>query len=321
MSCGSDTKNDKIRDSEQCILTNQTYVKFTHHDIAPIIFCRYFTKLFWRESQQASESIYHGKAFLDIYNIARRRMKRYNNTGAMNVQYTNTIELEISGRNALFTDPRTRKTPQPGSFPVPTYEAVKGILRSVYWKPTFIWVPDRLRVMERIRFEGCTSRLRFGREVRNVEIQRLCTVRYQIRAHFIWNMNRPEFSADRNENKHFQMALRALSRGGRMPVYLGTADCPCSVRSVRFGSGHGFYDNSGRTELGELHHSFTYPDEGWDDTTRRGLTVRSWKCFMQDGVIEFPKPWELGGRSLKDFTPKQFANMEVEEYAGFGSQD
>lgn len=229
------------------------------------------------------------------------------------MQYANTIELEISGRSAQFTDPNTRKTPQPRSYPVPTYEAIKGILRSIYWKPTFIWIPDRIRVMERIEFEDISSRLRFGKEIRNVGIKRLCNVRYQVRAHFVWNMNRPEFANDRSENKHFRMALRALSAGGRMPVFLGTAECACSVRSAHFGSGQGYYDKSGRIEVGELHHSFVYPDEGWDEITRSGLSVRSWKCFMQNGVVVFPKPWECSGRLLKKALPKQFGRISQED--------
>lgn len=29
--------------------------------------------------------------------------------------------------------------------------------------------------------------------------------RYQVQAHFEWNMNRPELAGDRNENKHHEM--------------------------------------------------------------------------------------------------------------------
>ena len=117
----------------------------------------------------------------------------------------------------MFTDPESG-----GSFPVPTFEAVKGILRAVYWKPTFIWVPDELRVMNRISMEDC-SVMRRGRCVVQ---RRLADIRWQVRAHFVWNENRPEFARDRDEDKHFRIALRSLARGGRFPVWLGTADCP-----------------------------------------------------------------------------------------------
>lgn len=39
------------------------------------------------------------------------------------------------------------------SYQVPTYEALKGILSSVYWKPTFIWRILDVRVMNPIQTE------------------------------------------------------------------------------------------------------------------------------------------------------------------------
>ena len=54
------------------------------------------------------------------------------------MQYSNTITLHVWGRYALFSDPITRVGGEKISYPVPTYQAVKGILESVYWKPTFI---------------------------------------------------------------------------------------------------------------------------------------------------------------------------------------
>ena len=55
------------------------------------------------------------------------------------LQHSNTITLHVWGRYALFSDPITRVGGEKFSYPVPTYQAVKGILESVYWKPTFIW--------------------------------------------------------------------------------------------------------------------------------------------------------------------------------------
>lgn len=58
------------------------------------------------------------------------------------VKFSNSIELEIRGERALFRDPL-----RPQTLPVPSCEALKGILGSIYWNPDFIWVPDSLRVM------------------------------------------------------------------------------------------------------------------------------------------------------------------------------
>jgi CRISPR-associated protein Cas5d len=54
--------------------------------------------------------------------------------------FRNTVEFQINGDYALFSDPITRVGGEKCSYHVPTYEALKGILHSVYWKPTIIWI-------------------------------------------------------------------------------------------------------------------------------------------------------------------------------------
>lgn len=66
------------------------------------------------------------------------------------MRFSNSVELRIWGRYALFSEPITRVGGEKCSYPVPTYQALKGILESCYWKPTFIWCPDELRVMRAI---------------------------------------------------------------------------------------------------------------------------------------------------------------------------
>ena len=63
----------------------------------------------------------------------------------------NTIEFKLWGRFALFTDPLTKIGGEKCSYHLPTYEALKGVCKSIYWKPTIIWVIDAVRVMKRIR--------------------------------------------------------------------------------------------------------------------------------------------------------------------------
>ncbi len=43
-----------------------------------------------------------------------------------------TITFRVWGRQALFTDPVTKIGGEKFSYQVPTYEAVKGILKSIY---------------------------------------------------------------------------------------------------------------------------------------------------------------------------------------------
>lgn len=222
------------------------------------------------------------------------------------MQRSNTIEFEITGRSAMFADPISRTR----SLPVPTYEAIKGILREIYWKPTFIWIVDEVRVMNCIFLEKY-SIMNHGHPVVQ---ERLRNVKYQVRAHFIWNENRPEFSADRNEDKHFRIALRCLAKGGRFAAYLGTADCPCVVRSARFGSGESHYDHSGRIDFGTMYHGMTYPDEGWDSKTRSGVYRRSWHCVMDNGVLQFMPPELCRAELVRQAAAKRFITTDSEVY-------
>lgn len=60
-----------------------------------------------------------------------------------NTQYPNLVEFQVTGDYALFSDPILRLGGEKCTYQVPTYEALKGILSSVYWKPTLIWYIGR----------------------------------------------------------------------------------------------------------------------------------------------------------------------------------
>lgn len=62
--------------------------------------------------------------------------------------HPNIVEFQVTGDYALLSDPITRVGGEKCTYQVPTYGALKGILASVYWKPTFIWYIDAVRIME-----------------------------------------------------------------------------------------------------------------------------------------------------------------------------
>ncbi|BCG56845.1 hypothetical protein PUR_02700 [Paenibacillus sp. URB8-2] len=66
----------------------------------------------------------------------------------------NQIEFEVYGNYALFTDPLTKIGGEKFSCQVPTHQALKGIVESIYWKPTIIWYIDEVRVMNAIQTES-----------------------------------------------------------------------------------------------------------------------------------------------------------------------
>ena len=134
-----------------------------------------------------------------------------------------SIEFQVTGRYALFTDPLSKVGGEKCSYHVPTYEALKGIAKSIYWKPTLIWVIDEVRVMKRIRTQTKGVKpLDLGGGNSLAIYTFLADVQYQVRAHFEWNEHRPELSDDRIEAKHHAIAQRMIDRGGRQDVFLGT---------------------------------------------------------------------------------------------------
>ncbi len=200
----------------------------------------------------------------------------------------NRIMFKVYGRMALFTDPLTRIGGEKASYAVPTYQALKGIVESIYWKPTIIWYIDEARVMNEIRTQSRAVKPRiYQKEGNDLSIyQYLSDVCYEVIAHFEFNKNRPDLSADRNENKHWQIARRMVERGGRRDIFLGTRECQGYVEPVQYGKAEGFYDHAGRMPLGVMFHGFNYPDETGNDT----LGVRLWQAVMEDGVLHFPRP-------------------------------
>lgn len=228
----------------------------------------------------------------------------------------NTIEFRVRGRFALFTDPLTKIGGEKCSYHIPTYEAIKGIAKSIYWKPTFVWVIDEARVMKRIRTQTKgTKPLDYGGGNTLAIYTFLADVEYQVKAHFEWNMHRPELADDRNESKHHIIAQRVLERGGRQDIFLGTRDCQGYVEPCEFGSGVGHYDKSGELAYGVMFHGFDYPDETGDGK----IHARFWRPTMIDGGIRFVRPEDCTIRKfvremlMKKFDKnRNFRNVESE---------
>nr|WP_240463719.1 type I-C CRISPR-associated protein Cas5c [Paenibacillus apiarius] len=222
----------------------------------------------------------------------------------------NSIEFEVFGNYALFTDPLTKLGGEKMSYPVPTYQALKGIVESIYWKPTILFVVDAVRVMNPIRMESKGVRpLDYGGGNTLAYYSYLKDVRYQCRAHFVFNPNRPDLEYDRDENKHHNILKRALRAGGRRDIFLGARECQGYVEPCNFNTGEGFYDNYGELHLGTMVHGINYRDE----TGRQQMETRLWNPVMKDGIIEFITPEQCKlVRPVAQMEPKRFATGEIE---------
>ncbi|TCT21775.1 CRISPR-associated Cas5d family protein [Melghiribacillus thermohalophilus] len=222
----------------------------------------------------------------------------------------NQIEFKVYGKYALFTDPITKIGGEKLSYQVPTYQALKGIVESIYWKPTILWIIDAVRVMNPIQMESKGVRpIKYNNgENELANYTYLKDVCYQVKAHFIFNPYRPDLAYDRNEHKHHNIAKRSVKAGGRRDVYFGARECQAYVEPCTFGEGEGFYDNYGEIHLGTMVHGINYPDE----TGKDYMEARLWKPVMKDGYIEFilPEECELI-RPLREMKPKQFDKNSI----------
>lgn len=222
----------------------------------------------------------------------------------------NSIEFEVFGEYALFTDPLTKMGGEKLSYQVPTYQALKGIVESIYWKPTLLMIVDAVRIMTPIRMESKGIRpIEYSGGNTLANYTYLNKVRYQVRAHFIFNPYRPDMAFDRNENKHHNILKRSLKAGGRRDVFLGTRECQGYVEPCVFGEGEGYYDQYGEIHLGTMIHGINYPDE----TGRNQMEVRLWNPVMKNGVIEFIRPDQCTQvRPIKTMEAKLFNETNVQ---------
>ena len=225
-------------------------------------------------------------------------------------KHRNTVEFQVYGKYAMFTDVLTRTGGERCTYMIPTYEALKGILHSVYWKPTLVWYIDSVRIMNPIRTVRKGIRpIKYSGGNDLAYYTYLEDVCYQVKAHFEWNLNRPELECDRNEHKHHNIARRMIERGGRRDIFLGTRECQGYVEPCVFGEGTGAYDKSGSIPYSLMLHGFTYADEAENPDDLRQMTVRFWNPEMNNGIIDFLPPRDCTiKRHIKPMEIKPFGN-------------
>ena len=130
----------------------------------------------------------------------------------------NQFAYKVWGRYALFSDPITRMGGEKLSYPIPTYQALKGITESLYWKPSIHYVIDEVCVMNPIRMESKNIRpISYEQPQNTLSVYTyLVDPVYLVRAHFIANPYRtePDLIADgQNEHKHHNIVRRMIQGG------------------------------------------------------------------------------------------------------------
>lgn len=213
------------------------------------------------------------------------------------------LEFEIYGPKALFSDPEAKSQGEFTSYPVPTYGALLGILKNIYYKPSILWRIKSVRIMNEIHFhtEGVLLPKKLFNDGKNESDRVIATtltmVRYKVRAYCVPNPNQINLLEDgKNIAKHMAIAKRYLERGGRRRIFLGKSDYVGFVLPTNFEEGEGFYDNIDVFPIGTMFHSYMHADEVFNsaDSEYAGYLTT---CFqtgvkMENGVIHFVLPHE-----------------------------
>ena len=130
----------------------------------------------------------------------------------------NQIEFKVYGKYALFSDPITRMGGEKLSYPVPTYQALKGITESIYWKPSICYIIDEVCVMNPIRMEAKNIRpISYEHAKNTLSIYTYLVDPVYLFAHILRQPYRtePDLIADgQNEHKHYNIARRMVRAEG-----------------------------------------------------------------------------------------------------------
>ena len=148
------------------------------------------------------------------------------------------LVFTVRAERALFTrqDLRIERF----TYPVPTFGALAGVLRSIYAKPAFYWVPSKVLILQPISYQNIqvnevkdaviTQRPFIAPDRRVQKMQTyLNNVHYVVEAHFEWSGKNPE---DENLGKHLDIFRRSLEVGGRRDVFLGLRECTAVAEPI-----------------------------------------------------------------------------------------
>ena len=182
----------------------------------------------------------------------------------MKTKHPNIVEFQVSGPYALFSDPIMRVGGEKCTYQIPTYESLKGIMMSVYWKPTIIWYIDKVRVMKPIQ----------------TEVKGVRPIKYNNGGNDLafYTYLKDTYKEELVRDKYI--------------YFLGTRECQGYVEPCVFGEGEGAYDHIAQLAFGVMYHGITYADEAYSEETKNRMTVNFWRPVMKNGVIEFLRPEE-----------------------------
>ncbi len=210
------------------------------------------------------------------------------------------VKLNVWGDYACFTRPEMKV--ERVSYDVMTPSAARGILEAIYWKPSIVWVINKIHVFNPAKFDNIRrNELSSKMPLRNItaamhdgisavetfiEDERqqrasmvLKDVSYAIEAHF-------EFTGteDISPGKHLDMFNRRARYGQCFHrPYMGCREFPAHFALIEG-------DIPKSQLIGEK-------DLGWmlnDVDFKNGMEAKFFRAVMRDGIIEVPSIWAKG---------------------------
>lgn len=193
--------------------------------------------------------------------------------------------FKLQGDYALWTAPETKGGGERFTYSVPTMQALHGIADSIYFKPTFKNVIDKVKVVKEIQTETKGVRAMVGKGGADLNyVTYLKGPVYLVQYHFEWNDARMDLEYDRNYRKHEAILERSLKKGGRRDIFLGTRECVGYVDLIsedEFENTSSYYDGQTQT-FGIMFHSYKYPKNSGQPLKSLFTNTK-----MVDGIIRF----------------------------------
>ena len=110
----------------------------------------------------------------------------------------NERRVQCPNNRNSFTNPITKGGGEKYSYPIPTKQALEGIVDNIYRKPTFTNVVDEVKVINPIQTEVHGSRALLSNYKADLNyISYLSDVEYLIKFHFEWDLTRGDLAEDR----------------------------------------------------------------------------------------------------------------------------
>lgn len=228
------------------------------------------------------------------------------------------FKIIVEGDYALYTRPEMKV--ERVSYDVPTISAMEGLIKSIYWKPAFRIVIDKIIVYNPIRFanirrnelkskvslssvksqmNGKGSAELYASEERTQRASMVLTdVKYGVQFHFEMTGIRSDHE-DESEEKHYSIMLRRLQKGQcfKQPC-LGCREFAVKRLALvdDFDLGEVSSELTGDIDLGYMLYGMRFNDKGlpinndWENPKFSDeADAIYYRPHMVDGVIDINK--------------------------------